>query len=38
MQYTPLVKDIIQFLIMEMGNPSVKDLQAFLQDCKGVML
>jgi len=38
MQYTPLVKDIIKFLIIEMGNPSAADFAKFLKDCKGVVL
>lgn len=38
MLYNDLTKSIIQFLILEMGNPTVKDFQIFLKDCEGVML
>jgi hypothetical protein len=38
MRYTPLVKDIIKFLVLDMGNPSAADFAKFLKDCRGVGL
>ena len=38
MKYNDLTKDIMKFLILDMGNPTMADFKKFLNECRGVML
>ena len=38
MIYDTITKDIIAFLVLELGNPTVTDFKNFLKDCQGVVL